>query len=288
MDAVCMQSRHWLLMTLFSLAVAVSGCRPAESPAPPPAAPSPAAPAASESAMPPAEQQASEEAALFPREDGTRQAEAPRTREQFRSPLVEHADRLTPLDPKAPIWIDLESKTVVLVAAVCQRKGPLELFACLEATKEYESVLSLPVLGKAIHAALIRVGADPGHPVQFQEKYVPASGPEIEITLFWKDEQGKTQTARAQDWVRNVQTHEAMTYPWVFGGSQLVQDEETHKPVYLADASGDLICVSNFPDAMFDVPVESTDSDAALVFEAFTEHIPARGTPVTLVLTPKK
>jgi len=56
----------------------------------------------------------------------------------------------------------------------------------------------------------------------------------------------------------------------------------------LADVSGDLICVSNFPDSVLDLPIQSTDSDASLLFEAFTEHIPSRGTPVTLVLAPKK
>ena len=60
----------------------------------------------------------------------------------------------------------------------------------------------------------------------------------------------------------------------------------TKKQYYLAEA-GDFICVSNFPDAMLDLPIESTDSNDALEFEAFTEHIPPRGTKVTVVLAPE-
>ena len=51
--------------------------------------------------------------------------------------------------------------------------------------------------------------------------------------------------------------------------------------------AGDFICVSNFPDAMLDVPARSTDSNEDLLFEAFTENIPPRGTKVTIVLVPE-
>ena len=37
-----------------------------------------------------------------------------------------------------------------------------------------------------------------------------------------------------------------------------------------------------------DLPVESSDANADLMFKAFTERIPPLGTPVTLVLTVKK
>jgi len=46
--------------------------------------------------------------------------------------------------------------------------------------------------------------------------------------------------------------------------------------------------VSNFSTALLDIPVESSQSDAELLFEAFTERIPPRGTPVRLTLKPVK
>lgn len=45
---------------------------------------------------------------------------------------------------------------------------------------------------------------------------------------------------------------------------------------YLAE-NGNVICVSNFSDAMLDLPIKSTQVNAALMFEAFTERIPPVG-----------
>ena len=77
-----------------------------------------------------------------------------------------------------------------------------------------------------------------------------------------------------------------MRYDWVFAGSDFYTDPESKKRFYQAEM-GDFICVSNFPSAMLDVPVESSSDNDNLVFEAFTERIPKRGTPVCIVLTPR-
>jgi hypothetical protein len=220
--------------------------------------------------------------------EATRRLEALKELKELGPPLVDNPEKLKRLDPELPIWIDEDRSRVVMQGVVCQRQSPLELFACVQGTKEYESVVSVPVKAETIHAALLATGVEPGHPVQFGEQYVAAKGPIIEVSVIWKDDQGQTRTDRAQNWVRNAQTGEAMQYPWVFVGSQFVKNEETGELTYVAGVTGNLICVSNFPDAVLDIPVQSTDSDAALVYESFTERIPPRGTPVTLVLTPKR
>lgn len=202
-------------------------------------------------------------------------------------PLVDRPETLKRLNDKYPVWIDREKRSVVLIGVVCQRQSPLELFACLRNSKEHEAVLSVPTKAAFVHAALLAVGAEPGSPVQFRPQYVPASGSEIEITCVWKDAKGQRQTARAQDWIRNVKTGKALEYPWVFAGSRFQKNTVTGETYYQADADGDLICVSNFAGALLDLPIQSTASDSELLFEAFTEHIPPRGTPVTLILAPK-
>jgi hypothetical protein len=74
---------------------------------------------------------------------------------------------------------------------------------------------------------------------------------------------------------------------WVFVGSGYYVDERTGKKTYLAEG-GDLICVSNFPDSMLDLAVKSTDkNDEGLLFEAWTERIPPRGTEVLMELVPR-
>lgn len=201
-------------------------------------------------------------------------------------PLVDHPETLTKLHPIYPVWIDKNNKQVVIMGEICQTNVPLEMFACLRGTKEHESIVAVPVEAYIVHTALLAMGAKAGKPVQFMPKYAPATGSEIDITVRWKNKKGEVQTARAQDWVREMRTGKALDQPWIFGGSGFWKDESTGKEYYQAEG-GDFICVANFPSAMLDLPIESSESNADLLFQAFTERIPPRGTAVTLILKPK-
>ncbi|MEK6247602.1 MAG: hypothetical protein N2C12_05435, partial [Planctomycetales bacterium] len=53
----------------------------------------------------------------------------------------------------------------------------------------------------------------------------------------------------------------------------------------VADIDSDFVCVSNFPTATLDLTVESPKENANLLYEAFTENIPPKGSPVRLTLT---
>ena len=193
---------------------------------------------------------------------------------------------LRPLDPKAPLWLDQAKKRVVMVGKVCLRQGQLEMFACPEGTKEHESVLSVPVEAFKVHAALLAIGAEPGRPVQFVPEYRPATGTEIDVSLYWTDELGQRRSAWAQDWVRDANTGKVLKQPWVFAGSGFWVDEKTGKRDYLAN-HGEMICVSNFSSAMLDLPIESSADAGRLLFNAYTERIPPLDTKVTIVLLPR-
>ena len=188
--------------------------------------------------------------------------------------------------PNAPLWIDEARTRAVMVGKVCLRQGQLEMFACPEGTKEHESVLSVPVEAEKVHAALVGVWAEPGRPVQFVPEYRPATGTEIDVSLYWTDESGQRRSAWAQDWVQNAHTGKALNKPWVFAGSSFWVDEKTGKQDYLAN-HGELICVSNFSSAMLDLPIQSSADAGQLLFNAYTERIPPLDTKVTIVLTPK-
>jgi hypothetical protein len=185
------------------------------------------------------------------------------------------------------VWLDTKRKAVVIDGVVCLREGQLEMFACPKGTKEHESILALNCLPEEVHAGLLAAGAKTGTPVKFDPKYEPATGDIIEIVVLWRDEAGNKKTAKAQDWVKNAKTEKKMEHDWVFAGSGFWKDEETGKMHYQANG-GDFICVSNFPTATLDLPVESSQANASLLFHAFTEHIPPKGTPVRLVLIPRK
>lgn len=183
------------------------------------------------------------------------------------------------------VWVNPQTKQVVMSAEVCRREGALEMFACLTQTKEHESILSVFTEAQVVHALLMALGAQPGRPVEFVPEYKAAAGPEIEVTVYWRDDAGKVREARGQDWVRDIRTKEPLAHPWVFGGSGFWKDQTTGQEHYLAEY-GDFICVSNFSSAMIDLPIESSQSEAGLLFEPFTERIPPMGSRVTLVLTP--
>lgn len=201
-------------------------------------------------------------------------------------PLVEDPRNLVRLHPVYPVWIDKVRKEVVILGEVCQQNVPLELFACVNRIKDHESVVTVFTDAHVVHAALMALGAKPGSPVRFDPRYVPATGPRIEVTVVWKDKDGAQRRVRAQDWVRDIKTQKAMDHEWIFAGSSFFRDEHTGREYYQANG-GDFICVSNFPSAMLDLPVQSTDSNEAWLFECFAERIPPRGTPITLILKPK-
>lgn len=184
------------------------------------------------------------------------------------------------------LWVDPMRKYVVVDGKVSMRDGPLEMFACPKGTKEHESIVAINCRPQYVHAALNAVGAIEGKPVKFDPKYVPASGTEIDIWILWKDRGGMKRSMRAQNWVRNADTRKALNHKWVFAGSGFWVDEESGKRHYKADA-GDFICVSNFTTATLDLTIESSASMDDLLYEAFTENIPNRGTHVRLVLIPK-
>jgi len=208
-------------------------------------------------------------------------AEVPFAKQQFQPP-----SGLRRAFKDHDIWIDTKRKRVIIDGVVTLREGQLEMFACPRQTKEHESVVAVNCTAKEAHAGLLLVGARSGRPARFDPVYSPATGSIIDIMILWHDEAGKKQSARAQDWVRNVKTGKAMKYDWVFAGSGVWVDPDNGERFYHADA-GDFICVSNFPSATLDLPVESPQANASLLFESFTKNIPAKGTPVRLVLTPR-
>ncbi|MEK6233148.1 MAG: YdjY domain-containing protein [Planctomycetales bacterium] len=189
------------------------------------------------------------------------------------------------LSEKHDIWIDLKNKEVVLKGEICRRQCQLEMLVTLKGGKEHESVVAVNTLAKYAHAALLALGARQGKPVQFRPKYQPPTGTEIEVLFRWVDSEGKTQEVRGQEWVRYTRTQRAMDLPFVFAGSEIYKDETTGETRYRAE-DGDLICVSNFPTAMCDVPAKSSQGASDLLFEAFSERIPPVKTPITMILRP--
>jgi hypothetical protein len=194
--------------------------------------------------------------------------------------------RLKRLSPTEEVWVDVAKKEVVVGGRIAMADGPIEVFACPEKTKEHEAIVATRSSARLIHAALLAIGLDPGSPVSFDPDYVAARGPAVAIRMRWKDAAGTVQESRAQDWIRNSDTGKPLAADWVFAGSTFWKDPQDGQEYYQADG-GDLVCVSNFPTATLDLPIESSQSNEALLFEAFEGRVPPRGTDVEMILSAK-
>lgn len=204
--------------------------------------------------------------------------------EKLPPPLVDKELKLISLSPDESIFLAGDRSCVVLLGDVCLREGLLEFFACVKNTKEHESIIATKAKPSLLHVGLLAMGAEPGKPVQFTPSFTAASGPRIDITVRWLDENGKQQEAKAEEWVQEAASKNQMSTYWVFTGS-MFRKLENNKNQYLADVTGEVIGVSNFPTVVLDLPIESTSDNSNLLFQAFTEKIPAEGTAVTVIFT---
>ena len=177
-------------------------------------------------------------------------------------------------------------KRILIETEVCLREGPLELLMCRKQTKEHEAILHTAVDARMIHTTLLAINAKVGSTIKYEPKFTPPSGTTIKISLQYK-KKDETVTVDAKEWVRSMKTRKALDVDWVFAGSHFFQDpDDPKKPPYYMANGGDMICVSNFPSAMLDLPIDSSKDNADLNFEAWTERIPEKGTKVTVILEP--
>jgi hypothetical protein len=182
---------------------------------------------------------------------------------------------------------------VLFAAEVCLSKGPLEVFCTKKGTKEHESIVRIDFDARFLHAALLATGAKVGKPVQWVDPktekadYKPASGQVINVDVHYTLK-GKTHTHAAQEWIKDGKGKTAMKHQWVFAGSRSVKNpEKPEAPEYYMANNGEVISISNFVDAMLDLPVEISSSNDDLFFMVNEEKVPPLLSKVWVILTPK-
>jgi hypothetical protein len=228
------------------------------------------------------------------------QAKSPSATEDAKEPDFPEEKALPDEPPSAAakrvspyVYFDVlpdKRRRVLVTTTVCLREGSygLECLLCRKGTKEHESILTTRADARSIHASLRVTGAEPGSPVQFDPQFKPPSGAAIKVTLQYKEASGKVVTVPAQSWVRDVKTKKALDANWVFAGSHLIPDPDDPKkpPEYLASLDGAMICVTNVPSAMLDLPIVSPKTPENREFAPFTERIPPLEAKVIVILEP--
>jgi hypothetical protein len=177
------------------------------------------------------------------------------------------------------------TRRVHLLSTVVLREGPLEVFLCKYQTKEHESIVDCDVDAREVHMALVAAKAVPGTPVKFSPKYTPATGSRIKVTMTYYFN-GKLLNKDARYWIKDVRNKKELAHDWVFAGSRLENNPDNPQEKYYYANNGEIISLSNFPDSMLDLPIESTDKNNELMFEAWTERIPPKQTKVLITLEP--
>ncbi|MCY2937140.1 MAG: YdjY domain-containing protein [Planctomycetota bacterium] len=192
----------------------------------------------------------------------------------------------TRLTKSQGVFLETEGKIrrVLVETVVVLRKGQLEEFLCRKNQKEHESILAGDFDARDIHTTLLLANGKAGSPVSYQPTYKAASGSRVKVSVRHPGKDGKVLEEDARRWVKNTSTLKELESDWVFAGSSLFDNPDDPKnPIYLAN-QGDVICLSNFNTAMLDLPIESSQKAADLLFEAWTDRIPPIGTRVTVVL----
>ncbi len=177
-----------------------------------------------------------------------------------------------------------DKRRVHILAEVCLREGPLEVFLCKANTKEHESILHVDLDARDIHTALLAAGAKRGTTVRFVPKYVPATGDTIRVTVTYHKD-GKLLTKPAQYWIQDIRTKKDMPHDWVFAGSRDFKfPDDPDRPPYYCANNGEVISISNFSDSMLDLPVMSSKEAAELGYVANKERIPPLKTKVIVTM----
>jgi len=180
------------------------------------------------------------------------------------------------------VSIDWQQREVRADGVVVLREGPLEYVACFRG-KEHESIVRLTAAAAHIAMALGLIGLTPGHPPRWEEtqqRYAPPAGDLVDVAFEWQDEAGRTQTAPAFAWLREVEyARAAIDRPWVFAGSRRMEDGSL-----AADRSGSGLAIVDDGDCLLALTRSHTSRNEELWALADAAAIPSLRTRVTLVL----
>ena len=214
------------------------------------------------------------------------------------------------------IVVDLQNGWLDLEGTIRVNDGFLELIACSSGTKEHESIVAVDARPMHIHAALLLLGANNGHPAlrkpvdeeMLRWVNVPPQGDPIDVFLVLNNEEGKPVPRPISDFVvrsnervdeigeaqpssqpeskRNEGQAVRLPHTFLFAGSHLMDNGDGPRR-YLADESGDVISIATFGDEVLSLPFRQSQANDALMWKADAKTLPKVGTKVTLRLRPK-
>lgn len=202
------------------------------------------------------------------------------------NPTTEKKDILT-LDQGEIVY--LKEKKIEIPSIIANPNMPLELFACAEGGKDYESLVVLKCKPQNIQLALILFGLKEGKgPKSFGDATKP-TGDLVLIYIEWQDKDKNTHSYQAEDLIIDIRTNEPWPrVGWSFTGSSFEDeiDFDTGKPtgrkIYMANATKTIIATYHDPSAILDNPTES--GGVGNIYLPNKKLLPESGTPAKLII----
>lgn len=189
------------------------------------------------------------------------------------------------------IVVDTKAREVRLKGTMLRPEGPLELFVCSEHTREHESAIVVQAKPSNVTFALALLDLPPGQPGYTTPggAFSPPAGDVLEILVRYAVEtteggskHPETREVPAWKLLKLAGSETVLDRPidWVYVG------QPDARALRAADHGGTVVCLSNFPEAVIDVPFESTSVNANLLYDLNRRDAPPAGTPVELVIRP--
>ena len=177
------------------------------------------------------------------------------------------------------IIIDKDHDSLRFPAEVNMNEGLLELLLCTPYGKTHESLFVTEIDATYLNLALIMIGCKPAtiRPKHQGDDVIP-DGTLVIIEVSYIDEDDEEKTIRAEDWIYNKKTDEAMQHTnWVYTGSYFAENE------YMAKLTGTYIVTFHDPNAIIDLPLKEAADDT--VFWVNADAAKKKGYPVELIIT---
>lgn len=166
----------------------------------------------------------------------------------------------------------------------------LELIVCTPDTREYESLVVINATAAQVHAALLLLGLEPGHPGGWlrQNGRVEPVEPQGDAVRVWLglDAGDQRRAVAPEQWIKVQQQDGTFAacepFAFVFAGSGFRTFEGVER--YMGDVEGTVVGLTTFGTEVV-APRTLHNPDSALetpTLMARNDAIPAVGTPVTV------
>ncbi len=165
--------------------------------------------------------------------------------------------------------------------------GWIELVACAQGMREYESLVAVLARPSHIHQALLMIGLAPGSPMRTRivdDKYqiVAPHGPRVAVSVVLQQD-SRTVEVPINRWVVQQRTNEMLAdNVWLFTGSTFARIDDSD--AYMADLNGSVVSLVNFGDDLMARPTLVTNQNDQKVWGANAKVLPPVGTPVVIRL----